>query len=128
VILDSSALVAVLFEDPGFQELEGKMLDATLLAIGAPTLVETEMVVVGKYGKGAHFTIARLREDMDIGVIPFGQSHWEAAADAFARYGKGRHPACLNYGDCMTYATARIAEKPLLFVGNDFARTDIEAA
>jgi ribonuclease VapC len=128
VIVDSSALVAVLFEDDGYQELEGKMLEASVLAIGAPTLVETEMVVVGKYGEAAHFTIARLRENLRLEVVSFGRSHWEVAADAFMRFGKGRHPASLNYGDCMTYATARIAEKPLLFVGNDFARTDIESA
>jgi ribonuclease VapC len=128
VILDTSALVAVLFEEPGFQELEHKMLGTSVIAIGAPTLVETEMVAVRKYGEAAHLTIARLRESMDIAVISFGQSHWETAADAFIRFGKGRHPAALNYGDCMSYATARIADRPLLFVGNDFAQTDIEAA
>lgn len=128
MILDTSALVAVLFEEPGFQELERKMLGTSVIAIGAPTLVETEMVTVRKYGEAAHLTIARLREKMDIAVISFRESHWETAVDAFIRFGKGRHPAALNYGDCLTYATARIAEKPLLFVGDDFARTDIEAA
>jgi ribonuclease VapC len=65
---------------------------------------------------------------MEVLVIPFGEPHWSAAATAFIRFGKGRHPAALNYGDCMTYATARVAERPLLYVGNDFAQTDIEAA
>lgn len=128
MIVDTSALVGVLFEDPGYQELESKMLGASVIAIGAPTLVETEMVIVGRYGEAAHLTIARLRESMDIIVVPFGPSHWEAAADAFIRFGKGRHPAALNYGDCMTYATARIADRPLLYIGDDFAQTDIEAA
>ncbi|MBN9624372.1 MAG: type II toxin-antitoxin system VapC family toxin [Actinobacteria bacterium] len=103
MILDTSALVAVLFEEPGFQELERKMLGTSVIAIG-------------------------LRESMDIVVIPFEQPHWETAADAFIRFGKGRHPAALNYGDCMAYATARLADRPLLFVGDDFARTDVEAA
>jgi ribonuclease VapC len=128
LILDSSALVAVLFEDHGYQELERKMLGTGVIAIGAPSLVEAEMVVVGRYGEAAQSTIARFRETMDIDVIAFGQSHWQAAADAFVRYGKGRHPAALNYGDCMTYATARIAGQPLLYIGNDFAQTDVEAA
>jgi ribonuclease VapC len=128
VIVDSSALVAVLFEDSGYQELEEKMLGAGLLAIGAPTLVETEMVVVGKYGEAGHFTIARLRENLRIEVVSFGRPHWEAAAEAFLRFGKGRHPAALNFGDCMSYAAARIADKPLLFIGNDFAQTDIDVA
>jgi ribonuclease VapC len=61
-------------------------------------------------------------------VIPFGEGHWEAATQAFMRFGKGRHPAALNLGDCMTYATATIAQQPLLCIGNDFARTDVERA
>jgi ribonuclease VapC len=128
VIVDTSALVAVLFEEAGYQELERKMLGTGVLGVGAPTLVETEMVLIGKYGEAAHLTLERLRENLDLAVIPFGRSHWEAAADAFIRFGKRRHPAALNFGDCMTYATARIAEQPLLFVGDDFARTDIKRA
>jgi ribonuclease VapC len=58
-------------------------------------------------------------------VIPFDDRHWSVAAEAFIRYGKGRHPARLNYGDCMAYATAKVAGAPLLFVGDDFAKTDI---
>jgi ribonuclease VapC len=61
-------------------------------------------------------------------VIPFDEQHADAAGDASVRFGKGRHPAKLNYGDCMTYATARLADGPLLFIGNDFAQTDIQAA
>jgi len=58
-------------------------------------------------------------------VIPFGTDHWTAAHDAFLRFGKGRHPARLNLGDCMTYATAKLAGEPLLCLGNDFAQTDL---
>jgi ribonuclease VapC len=61
-------------------------------------------------------------------VLPFGDDQWRVATDAFIRYGKGRHPAGLNYGDCMSYATAEVAGEPLLFVGDDFARTDIAPA
>ena len=61
-------------------------------------------------------------------VTPFDGRHRAAAAEAFARYGKGRHPAALNFGDCMTYASARLAEMPLLFTGTDFAKTDLAAA
>jgi ribonuclease VapC len=128
LILDSSAVVAAVFGEPGHEELERKMLEADLIAIGAPTLVETGMVLVGAYGEAARGTIARLRESLGIVVVSFDEDHWEAAAEAFNRYGKGRHPAGLNYGDCMTYATARLAERPLLYVGNDFSQTDIQAA
>jgi ribonuclease VapC len=128
LILDSSAVVAVVFRESGHEELDEKMRDAEVLAIGAPTLVETGMVLIGKYGHAAKSTISRFRESLEIVVIPFGVGHFEAAAEAFSRFGKGQHPAALNYGDCMAYATARIAGRPLLYVGNDFAQTDIERA
>jgi ribonuclease VapC len=128
LILDSSAVVAVVFREPGHEELDQKMRDAKILAIGAPTLVETGMVLIGKYGDVAKTTIARFRESLGIVVVPFAVEHFEAAAEAFGRFGKGHHPAALNYGDCMTYAVARVADEPLLYVGNDFARTDIERA
>jgi ribonuclease VapC len=59
-------------------------------------------------------------------VLSFGDAHWRIAQSAFVRYGKGRHPAALNFGDCLTYATAYVAGEPLLCVGNDFAQTDLE--
>jgi ribonuclease VapC len=128
VILDSSAVVAVAIEEPGYEELEQKMRAANALAIGAPTMFETGIVLMRASGEPARMAIARFLVDLAVVVIPFGQSHWEAAAGAFIRFGKGRHPAALNYGDCMAYATARIADRPLLFIGNDFPQTDIEAA
>jgi ribonuclease VapC len=128
VILASSAVVAVVQEELGHEVLEQKMREADSLAIGAPTLVETGIVLVHQSGDSGHTAVTRFRAGLDVVVIPFGQPHWEAAADAFMRFGKGRHPAALNYGDCMTYATARIARRPLLFIGDDFARTDVETA
>lgn len=104
------------------------MLDADLLAIGAPTLFETGIVVFGASGQEGRAAISIFRERMDLIVTPFDERHWEVAAEAFIQFGKGRHRASLNYGDCMTYATARLAERPLLYIGNDFAQTDIQAA
>jgi ribonuclease VapC len=80
---------------------------------------------MGERGRGL---TAQFLESFEVEVIPFGESHWQAAIGVFARYGKGQHPAGLNYGDCMSYAAARIAGEPLLYIGNDFAKTDIEAA
>jgi ribonuclease VapC len=65
---------------------------------------------------------------MGVAVVPFGESEWRAARDAYLRFGRGRHPAGLNFGDCLAYATARVARDSLLFVGRDFTKTDIEAA
>jgi ribonuclease VapC len=80
--------------------------------------------------------VSRLREDptpllekfldrLSIEVISFGDAHCRVASQAFLRFGKGRHPAALNFGDCMSYATARLAQRPLLFVGDDFTKTDL---
>jgi ribonuclease VapC len=128
VIVDSSAVVAVLKREPRQEEMATKLEDAEIVAIGAPTLFETGIVTIGVLGERGRGLIARFLEGFEVEVIPFGRSHWEVANAAFLRYGKGRHPAALNYGDCMSYATARVAEKPLLYIGNDFAQTDIEAA
>jgi ribonuclease VapC len=129
VILDSSAVVAVLIEEPGWEELEKRMREAEVLAIGAPTLMETNAVMARRVrGEVGRTAVARFSEDLDVVVIPFAQAHCEVAVEAYFQFGKGRHPAALNYGDCMAYATARIAGRPLLFIGNDFARTDIERA
>ena len=67
-------------------------------------------------------------QETDLNIVPFGQDHWRAAVDAFRRYGKGQHPARLNLGDCLTYATAKLAGQPLLCTGSDFCKTDLAIA
>lgn len=128
MILDSSAVVAAIQGEPDRLELEKKMFDADILAIGAPTLIETEIVMVRANGESGRDAVSSFREKMDLVVIPFDEQHSDVAAEAFVRFGKGRHPAALNYGDCMTYATAQLAGRPLLFKGDDFSRTDLDAA
>jgi ribonuclease VapC len=128
VIVDSSAVVAVLLRESRQEELSVKLDGAKVVAVGAPTLFEIGMVMVGAMGERGRGLVALFLESFEVEVIPFGELHWQAAVEAFSRYGKGRHPAKLNYGDCMSYATSRIAEEPLLYIGDDFAQTDIEAA
>ncbi len=128
VIFDSSAVLAILWEEPGHRQLHATLQGADALAIGAPTLLETAMVAIGRHGGAGGALVERFLDDWNVNVLPFDERHWRTATEAFTRYGKGRHPASLNYGDCMTYATARVAGKPLLFTGNDFARTDIAPA
>lgn len=128
MIIDSSAIVAVLRKESGYGRLLNAMDEADIIAIGAPTLVETGIVAVRAYDLRGRALIARFLEEKEVVVIPFGEHHWRVAADAFIRYGKGRHPARLNYGDCMAYATAKVADLPLLFIGDDFVQTDIVAA
>lgn len=69
-----------------------------------------------------------LVRELDITVVPFGEAEWRRAVEAFARYGRTRHQASLNFGDCLAYATAAVANDSLLFVGDDFRHTDILAA
>jgi ribonuclease VapC len=72
--------------------------------------------------------LARFVHEVGMSVIPFGDLHWREAVEAYTRFGKGRHPAALNFGDCLSYSVAKLAEQPLLFVGDDFTQTDIEVA
>jgi ribonuclease VapC len=83
------------------------------------------MVLTGRYGIRGNTLLGRFLQQNDVETIPFTDEHAEVALDAFNRFGKGRHKAALNYGDCMTYATAYLAHEPLLFVGDDFVHTDL---
>lgn len=131
--LDSSVLVAVLFSESGYLELVDRMLDAEVLRIGAPTLVETSIVFESRTGRRARKQpkdpsrdpVHELITELGVSIVPFGESEWRYAADAFARYGRGRHKAGLNLGDCMAYASAAAVGDALLFVGDDFKHTDL---
>lgn len=126
MILDSSAIVAILLRGPDFEPLLDLVCTIDELGVGVPTLVETGMLLSARIGHDARGMLSRFIAEAGIATIPFGDAHWSAAIDAWLRYGKGRHAAALNYGDCLAYATARVAGKPLLCVGNDFAQTDLE--
>lgn len=125
MILDSSAVVCMIEEEDGFGGLLGAVLEAASVAIGTPTLFETEMVLAAREGAAGRSLLSTFLKRNEVVPIAFDARHSSLATEAFLRYGKGRHPARLNYGDCMTYATARLAEDSLLCVGNDFARTDL---
>ncbi|HET9676679.1 MAG TPA: type II toxin-antitoxin system VapC family toxin [Solirubrobacterales bacterium] len=128
MILDTSAVIAILFREKEWGRLEGSIEEAGSLAVGAPTLFETEMVAFKAYGHKGQDLVEQFLVDRGVRILPFDGYHWRIAVKAFSRYGKGRHPAALNYGDCMSYASAAATGQSLLFVGNDFARTDIAPA
>jgi ribonuclease VapC len=123
--LDSSALIAILFAEPGYLDLIDRILLADTVRVAAPTLVETSMVLAGRRRKPAVGEVDALVRELDVTVVSFGEREWHAAVDAFLRFGRGRHDAALNFGDCLAYGTARAANDSLLFVGDDFGRTDI---
>jgi ribonuclease VapC len=126
--LDSSALVAVLFAEPGYLDLVDRILEADQVRVGAPTLVEAGLVLAGRRRSPAAGEIEGLVRELSITVVPFGEAECRVALDAFARFGRGRHRAALNFGDCLSYATAAVAGDTLLFVGDDFTHTDIRPA
>jgi ribonuclease VapC len=128
MILDSSAILAIVFAEQGFEGLIERILAAELVGAGTPTLSEAGIVLVSKLGPAGRGILERFLDEFAVTTIPFGEDHWRSAVDAFDRFGRGRHPASLNFGDCLAYSTARLAALPLLYVGDDFAQTDIEAA
>ena len=128
MILDSSAIVALALQESGAEHILEKLDASELNAIGAPTLLETSIVLQARLGDAGREFLDNFIDGFRVEVHPFTRQHWATARDAFLRFGKGRHPAGLNYGDCMSYAVAKLAGRRLLFVGEDFRRTDIEAA
>jgi len=128
VIVDTSALVAVTFREPGYQDLVARLAGAPTAGIGAPTLAETGLVLASRLGRDSRDLVIRLLDEFSIEEVSFGDQHWREAVDAYLRFGKGRHKARLNFGDCLTYAVARLANEPLLFAGDDFRQTDLELA
>jgi len=125
VIVDSSALIAVLLREPGYEPILEHLASDHVVRVGAPTLVETSMVLVARAGIVGKTLLARLLEEAGAVVIDFTDEHRDLAVQAFITYGKGRHPAGLNFGDCLTYAVARLSGEQLLCVGEDFPLTDV---
>lgn len=128
MILDSSAVVAILMREPGHEALQVRIAGAPRVAIGAPTLLEVGIVLAARWGQDVRGLLSRFLLEADVATIPFTDAHFGSALGAWLRFGRGRHPAQLNFGDCLAYATAVIAGEPLLFVGDDFAQTDIPVA
>src|SRR5882757_757242 len=125
MIIDTSAIMSILKQEPGHERLRKCITADERPKIGAPTQVEAGMVLIGYFGLRGRTLLARFLQEMRIETVAFTEDHWTAALDAFSHFGKSRNRASLNFGDCLTYATAYVAKEPLLCVGNDFALTDL---
>jgi len=128
IVLDSSAVVALLLEERVALAIETKIQRADVVLIGAPTVLETKIVMTTRRGRDASTEVREILDRYRTMSVAFTSEHESAATAAFLRFGKGRHPAALNYGDCMAYAVAKLANRPLLFTGADFSQTDVRAA
>jgi ribonuclease VapC len=125
MIVDTSALLNVVFREPEHPRVIRALGSAEFVGVGAPILVEAAIVLAARLGPAGRVSLENLVADIRAATIPFGADHYRAAVTAFERFGKGRHPARLNFGDCMSYATAQLAGRPLLCVGEDFPQTDL---
>src|ERR1035438_7057213 len=128
MVLDSSAIVAIHLKEPGHDRLIEAIDKSEVVVVGVPTLLETAMVLTTRLGQYARPLLSAFLRRLEAEVVAFNEEHLDAATTAFLRFGRGRHPAALNFGDCMSYAVAAVAGMPLLFTGRDFTRTDIARA
>ncbi|PRA44842.1 type II toxin-antitoxin system VapC family toxin [Brucella pituitosa] len=125
IAIDTSIILAMALREAEAIPFEG-LLRREAVIIGWPTLLETRMVLTGKGFQNAAAIIDQLLDLPNITAIAFDQAHYRAAEHAFDLFGKGRHPASLNMGDCYSYAVASVAKAPLLFKGHDFGQTDLK--
>lgn len=128
MIVDSSALVAIALRQQGYEPMLETLLASSGAGIGAPTLAEAAIVLSARLDRDARPLLARLVQELSLVVVPFGEDHADEAAEAFQRFGKGRHRAALNFGDCLTYTVASLSGEELLCLGDDFTRTDLRLA
>ena len=128
MIVDTSAVVAILLAEPDAARYERAISMAWPRRMSVVALLETTMVIEGRSGPDAGDDLDLFLREADIELEPVTLEQVEAARRAWRRFGKGHHPAALNFGDCFAYALASTKREPLLFKGGDFARTDVEAA
>ena len=128
MILDTSALIAILFGEADAETYANAMSAAETCRLSAASFVEVAIVVEAQTkGRGSHAVDTLLRR-ANVVIEPVTEEHAHLAREAYAQFGKGRHRAGLNLGDCFSYALAKASGEPLLFKGNDFRKTDITPA
>lgn len=129
IAVDTSAIIAILHREPEADALAAALYGAQRRLIGAPTLFEMHQVMGGRHGKAGIKVADDFLTGAGIETLDWTAQMARLATDAFMRFGKGQgHPAQLNFGDCMAYAVAKSLDVPLLFKGDDFAKTDIRSA
>ena len=128
MVVDTSVLVAILQDEPQRGALTAALLVVPQCRMSAATQVEAGIVMQGRHGDEGASRLDRLLVQIRVDAVPVTAAHAALAREAFRRFGKGRHPAGLNFGDCFSYALAAALAEPLLFVGDDFGWTDVRVA
>ena len=125
IAVDSSALMAITLGEPAADDCIRALEEADSVLIAAPTVTESLIVATAR---GAGQPMSDLLDGFGFTIVPLTEGRARAAAEAYAKWGKGAHAAALNFGDCFAYAVAREHDCPLLFVGEDFSKTDLQPA
>jgi ribonuclease VapC len=128
MILDSSAVLAVVFGEPGFEAFARAVATAPLCRISAASFFEASIIAESRAGDLGVRQCDSFFRNSRVSVEPVTEDQALLARQAYSDYGKGRHPASLNFGDCFSYALAKALGEPLLFKGDDFRQTDIQPA
>ena len=126
MVIDTSALLAVLLAEPEKDAFLSAMLDDPVRLVSTGTLLEASIVLAARGGEDNVHDLDRFVLDAEIEIVAFDHQHLALARTAWRRFGRGKHKAALNFGDCMSYALARSRDEPLLFKGEDFIHTDVE--
>ncbi len=126
VVVDTSAVMAILSDEPPAADLIGALGDANARVMSAATLVELGIVMEARLGPAGALAVERFLRDGEVTIVAVDRRQVDAALDGWRRFGKGRHRAALNLGDCFTYALAADRGLPVLCTGNDFRQTDLK--
>lgn len=127
MVIDTSALAAILMQEPEAAAIARGIEQDPVRWMSAMNWLELQIVMQSRYGTAGAGAVDSLAQDMRLEIAAFDLQHAQAALSVWQRFGKGRHVAGLNLGDCCAFATAELRNQPLLFKGSDFARTDIPA-
>jgi ribonuclease VapC len=125
MVVDTSALLAILQDEPERRSFNEAPESAHSRLVSVATLVEISIIIESRYGAEGLRDLDLLVERAGVELVPVDVEQARAARSAYSRFGKGRHPAALNFGDCFSYALARVLGEPLLFKGDGFSRTDL---
>ncbi|RMF32858.1 MAG: type II toxin-antitoxin system VapC family toxin [Alphaproteobacteria bacterium] len=128
MIIDTSAFLAIAMGEDRARDLAERIVRAAEPRLPVHCRLEAHIVVTARKGPAAREILTALAKALDLSGMDLTDAHAAAACAAYDRFGKGRHPAGLNFGDCLSYGVAKVEGQPLLFVGEDFAKTDIVAA
>ncbi|MBZ7927063.1 type II toxin-antitoxin system VapC family toxin (plasmid) [Ensifer adhaerens] len=128
MVIYTSVLAAIAFNEPEAATFHERIADDPVRLISAASVLEAAMVIETRLGEAAGADLDLWLYKAEVEIVPVTAEHADRARRAWRRYGEGRHPVSLNYGDCFSYALAALSGEPLLNKGSDFSQTDIDAA